>query len=416
MIKRSAKLGAAAALAAGLAAASAAAAPVTIQFAILDDIAAGATFQQLIDEFQKTHPDIKVQLLQQYADHFDKLAVQAAGGTVPDLFAGYGPTPPQALNQGLLLDLSPFIKRDNLQSLVADFVPSTLAMMTKAGHIYAFPKYSATGAMYYNTEMFADAGLEKPATDWNWSDFAAYAKKLTLTDGAAVKQYGYNLNNDWIWVYPWFVSGGTDFSNPNVVPLDTPAAINTGTYLQDLYKQDALEWRFGRFPEREAAMASSGSWELKAWIQKKLPVDVAPMPTGPAGKAAQTNNDIIGISATTKHPEQAWTFLSWFYSKPVQQEYMKLFALQPARMSLQRSWLDAIATQLRGQGLTVPSGLYTFADATVYAAQEPQFADPAVISKYVMMALNKVIRAHQPVAATFKSEAAAANAYLNPSK
>lgn len=50
------------------------------------------------------------------------------------------------------------------------------------GQVYGMPLFRGQGALYYNTEMFAAAGLTEPPK--TMEDFTAYAEKLTQRDGS----------------------------------------------------------------------------------------------------------------------------------------------------------------------------------------------------------------------------------------
>lgn len=387
-----------------------ASAQVTITVAILEDPGVTREFEPLIEAFHQAHPDIQVELVGQFRENWDQLAVQIAGGVGPDVIAGYGVFTGHVMTNQVLLDLTPYIERYDLHHLVEDFAPAAIDPFRIDGAIYGFPKYTGTGGIFYNTHMFDLAGLAPPDPQWDWDDFRETARALTIFEADSVVQYGYNLNNMWTWIYPWFYAAGVDFSDPYRVPFDTPEAALAGTFLQEMQELQHLQFRFGRFPHLEAAMTNSGSWEL-TWMANEVPLGITEMPTGPAGKATQMNNDIIGINRDTPHPDEAFAFLRWWFGEENQRAYMETFGLQPARRSLGIDWLDTIADRLRGQGARVQGDPLLFLTATDYAYHEPMFADPIVV-RDVMSALQRVIIARQPVEPTFEEMARTTTAYL----
>ena len=58
------------------------------------------------------------------------------------------------------------------------------------GTLYLLPNTWNTMLIYYNTTMFADAGIDRPSDDWTWDDFLAVAQQLTTGDGDA-KVFGF---------------------------------------------------------------------------------------------------------------------------------------------------------------------------------------------------------------------------------
>ncbi|HET7558515.1 MAG TPA: extracellular solute-binding protein [Limnochordia bacterium] len=388
---------------------------VTLRVAMADAKTPAKDLEALFAPFAAAHPEIKLQIENSYTDKLDTLAVQVAGGAAADVIQGYNDMPIIAARQGLYLDLAPFVKRDNEQALIDDFVPAALAVVAGQGHIYGFPQYSAVRDVYYNRDMFANAGVATPDPKWNWNDFAAVAKKLTITDGDKVTQIGYGLYNSWLGTFPWLAAAGADFSRPDALPLDSEPVRRTLTFLQDMEKGGYLGWGAGPFlsvSRGTGAMSSSGSWSLVSWAKPNLSLGIASSPIGEARAAGSTNTDIIAINAQTKHPEAAWTFLRWFYSKPVQQAYLARFALQPARVSLGAQWIEAVQKVLQAKGVPPVTGLRAFLDDSVYAQPQPFFANAKVINQYVMPAFNAILGKGAAVGPTLESAAAAGTAFL----
>ena len=59
------------------------------------------------------------------------------------------------------------------------------------GKTYAVPKDIDTIAMWYNKDMFDEAGIDYPDGSWTWDEFYDIAEKLTKEDGS---QYGFAAN------------------------------------------------------------------------------------------------------------------------------------------------------------------------------------------------------------------------------
>ena len=55
------------------------------------------------------------------------------------------------------------------------------------GKQLGIPKDLDSAAVWYNKDMFDEAGIPYPTADWTWDDFREIAKKLTKADGS---QYG----------------------------------------------------------------------------------------------------------------------------------------------------------------------------------------------------------------------------------
>ncbi|HET7560604.1 MAG TPA: extracellular solute-binding protein [Limnochordia bacterium] len=220
--------GATAALAVGCAAAD----PVTIVL----DARAGSTsgkwsswetlWKQDIADFEKTHPNIHVE----YRSDWDsqKITIEMAAGSAPDIFEMWGAFGYAWGQSGSLLDLNPFVKRDYTQADIQNFYPpqwdaGIVRYGPHAGERYGVPKYSNASVLYYNKDLFDQAGLGYPPDEdaagrWTYDEMLAFAKKLTIkgSDGRT-QRYGINFCLDcdgryasFIWAY-----GGKVFNLPD---------------------------------------------------------------------------------------------------------------------------------------------------------------------------------------------------------
>jgi multiple sugar transport system substrate-binding protein len=133
-------------------------------------------FDQLVREFNATHPTIRVEYqLVPLSEYHDKLVTALGAGSGPDA--------------GRFKDcwLGEFVKLNALEPLPtyipkwpgrADVIENlwNTGKITEAGPVYMMPHQFITFYLYYCKDWFAKAGLRPPAT---FDDFLAAAKKLT---------------------------------------------------------------------------------------------------------------------------------------------------------------------------------------------------------------------------------------------
>lgn len=346
----------------------------------------------LVSEFTIPFPDISVEVLVAYGDNYDKLAVHAAGGVLPDIILSYSATPIRAIQAGLFMNLQPLVQMDDMQSLIKDFIPGTIDTVTFEGGVYGFPYYSSASAMWLNMDKFDSSGLAAPSRTWTWANLSNVAARLTRrgSDGN-VEQVGLNLLRSWGQIMPFFWQAGAeahpkgDFST---VTLDSEQAIQALEFLQEMAKHGVVEYKdWQAFKRGTAAMFNSGSWELRAW-DDSFRYGVTSLPTGPAGRATFTNTDIVAINANTKSPDAAWQFMKWFYSREIQEKLTLFFGLQPARMSLGRYWARSL---LEANPTKSVSGVNVFAEDAIFARPQPFYSDPAVINATIRPAMEQVL-------------------------
>lgn len=369
--------------------------------------------QSLVSDFEKTNPGIKVKLEPFYSANIQKLVLHAATGVAPDIVLAYNDAPITAIDKGLFLPLSPLFERDAMTSTLKDFVPGIIQQVSRNGVVYGLPHYSAIGTVFYNIDMVNNAGIAlNPG--WNWDDLAKTIRRLTIKENGQVKQAGFEFFPVWTRTFPWYASAGVDFSNPNAIKMDTEAAIKATRFWQDLVKEDTISWRRGDWFRvgRKAAMTTSGAWDLILFRSANFPLGILPMPKGPAGRVTMTNTDIIGIMRDTKHPNEAWTFMKWFYSLDTQSRYLEITGLQPARMSLGRKWMTTQINLYRNANQDLPPGFETFIQDTMIAQPQPFFSNAEVINQIIMPAIEKMIKSQEPIESVLPEMTRSANIFL----
>jgi multiple sugar transport system substrate-binding protein len=135
----------------------------------------------LLDSFHKTHPDIKVELYNYpYADYFNKPINNVTDKPGPDIVYVFAKQFESIYSQNILEPLDGYIAVDQTYP-IKDFYPSIIDYFTIDGHLYVAPiGISTNGILYYNKNAFDAAKLAYPNDSWNWSDFLASARKLTV--------------------------------------------------------------------------------------------------------------------------------------------------------------------------------------------------------------------------------------------
>lgn len=72
------------------------------------------------------------------------------------------------------------------------YEPEILEMLSCKGRLYALPFCFSTLALFYNKDIFDNAGLPYPSSEWKWPDFLDAAIKLTKRDShGKVSHYGF---------------------------------------------------------------------------------------------------------------------------------------------------------------------------------------------------------------------------------
>ena len=94
----------------------------------------------------------------------------------------------------------------------------------------AIPQNLSSLVVYFNTEMFEEAGIPEPTSGWTWDDFTSAAKALTVdTDGDGFPEIHGVTFDPTIHRYAaaiWGAGGELfdDVYQPTRLTLDTPEA------------------------------------------------------------------------------------------------------------------------------------------------------------------------------------------------
>jgi multiple sugar transport system substrate-binding protein len=161
---------------------------VTLNWALWD-WAATAYYQPLIDAYQASHPNVKIEYTDLGStDYSTVLQTQLSGGgtdfdivTIKDI-PGYT----NLIGANLILPLDDFIKAQNIDTSAYGGVVEALAL---DGKVYGLPFRSDFWLVYYNKDIFDKAGIAYPTNDMTLAQFDDMARKVTSGFGAD-KVYG----------------------------------------------------------------------------------------------------------------------------------------------------------------------------------------------------------------------------------
>jgi multiple sugar transport system substrate-binding protein len=119
----------------------------------------------IIQAFQEENPGITVEVeTAPFADYFTLLQADVVSGDAPDVFElNYENFVTYAAN-GTLLDLSGLVSED------APFYPRALEAFQYEGQQMALPETFSTVLLFYNADLFDEAGVDYPTADWTWAD------------------------------------------------------------------------------------------------------------------------------------------------------------------------------------------------------------------------------------------------------
>ncbi len=123
-------------------------------------------FLNLIEKFEEENPDIKVtQQSMSQADYSTKIQAQAAVNEMPDVFMIKGSWMSNFVENGVVMPLDEYLDSYEYKD---KFREGAFDAATKDGKIYGLPdQLSLTSVVFYNSELWKQAGYEEFPTTWD---------------------------------------------------------------------------------------------------------------------------------------------------------------------------------------------------------------------------------------------------------
>ena len=127
----------------------------------------------IVTAFEAENPGIKVEVSSApWGDYFTLLQADFVGGEPPDVFElNYENFVSYAAND-TLLDLSPYLAADT------PYYPRALEAFQYKGIQGALPETFSTVLLFYNKDLFDQAGVAYPTAEWTWADAVTAAKAI----------------------------------------------------------------------------------------------------------------------------------------------------------------------------------------------------------------------------------------------
>jgi multiple sugar transport system substrate-binding protein len=250
----------------------------------------------------------------------------------------------------VLEDLTPYIQSD-LGFSKNDFFSQILDRFTVDGHIYAIPRDVAPFAcVFYNKDLFDEAGLSYPTDDWTWDDMLAKAQALVKRDATGrIVQYGFY---GWAWQNFIYGNGGAlvdDVKKPAITRLDDPLSIEGLQFYSDLINKYQVmptpvalaNLGMGvdlMFSSGRLAMFLSGIWETPLLRNYHFRWDVAMFPKNAKGiRSFGSGGSGYVVLKSSKHKKEAWEVVKALAGPLGQIQLAERGLAQPALRSVAES-------------------------------------------------------------------------------
>ena len=305
----------------------------TTEISFYYPVAVGGPITKIIDgfaaEFQKENPGIKINPV--YSGTYQDSIVKA-------LTANKSGTPPVtsvllSTDMYSLIDEEAIVPFDDLATSAEDkawinsFYPAFMANSRTGGKTWGIPFQRSTIVLYWNKELFKEAGLDPNRAPANWKEMTEYAAKLTKHDASGnTTQWGVQIPSSG---FPYWLFQG--LTTPNGIELmnatgteiyyDNPAVIEALKFWVDLSRTQkvhppgVVEW--GTTPkdffEKKAAMIWTTTGNLtNIRTNAKFDFGVGMLPANKRrGSPTGGGNFHIFKKSTPAQQQAAFKFIKW---------------------------------------------------------------------------------------------------------
>lgn len=280
-------------------------------------------FGEVVDEFNKSHPNIKVKAqVQSWGDAYSKFPASIKAGNGPDLLF----TIPDYTT--LLKELGVVQPVDDIVQKLDEkhkFLGASLAPYQYEDKTWAVPVFGMIQVLWYRKDMLEAEGLQAPKT---WDELLAAAKTLTK-DG----KYGIalpaskSMATDQV-MYSFLVTAGAKsiIDGNNKVTFDNPNTVKAYKMYKELLAfspPDSNTYQWGepqaQFNTGQSAMAIEKGQYLATFESESgrpaSDLGVTPIPVADGGEQGSIyySNGIMVLTSDAKKKEAIAEFFDYLY-------------------------------------------------------------------------------------------------------
>jgi multiple sugar transport system substrate-binding protein len=292
----------------------------------------------------------------------DRIKNAAVSGQGPDVTQAGTTQVPFFAALGGFEDLSSRVNDIGGKNAYAPGVWQTTQLQGQAG-TYAVPWFTEARAIYYRKDVLKKAGID-PATAF--TDVNAFQQTLqTIKDkvptigGKPISPFGmpgkkaFDLVHH-VMPFVWDAGGAElngDASKSTINSTQSEQGVDfvaqlvkKGLFDKSMLERDGTQVE-NQFKGGRLAVWIGGPWVLstigrtddKNWVSAaRKNVGVAPMPTGPDGKAFTfVGGSNLMMYKSSQHKNEAWALIKYLSGDSVQKQYADLLSFFPARLKPQ---------------------------------------------------------------------------------
>lgn len=310
--------------------------------------ASAKSIEKLVDQFNRSHPDIRVNTESGGATAdgmLPKITAALTSDAYPDIAYLYGSWAPNIARNPKTADLTEFVKDPAVQW--DDFWANEREAVTIQGKVIGFPAVVDNMVVLYNKKVLAKAGVQPPKAGWTWDDFRAMAKQATnAKDGVFGTTWPISGGEEAVWgLWPMVWQAGGEILGPD----NKKAVFNSAAGQQALGRLRAMavddksvyldsspaEKGQKLFESGRLGLFLSGPWVLPDLQAAKVDYGVSPLPgTNGNHETISGPDNWVVFDHDERRVKASATFLAWLTAAQQQLVWMSDTGSLPIRESI----------------------------------------------------------------------------------
>ncbi len=361
----------------------------------------------VVDKFNKSQSDIVLQINIAASNQVapDALSTLIASGNAPDIVGPVG-VQGSEMYASEWLDLKPLV--DKTKYNIDQFPKNVVSIYERGTGLYGLPFAVYPGLLYYNADLFKEAGLENPPAkfgdkykldgkdvDWDYTTITTIAKRLTVDangndatsdkfDPTKIVQFGFD--HQWDTIRSDFQTFGGE---PVIDPKTNKVTIWPEWRAQAQWMWNAL-WKDhfmpnasylnsdllkpSAFASGKVAMTRVMVWYTCCLGDLKANWDLAPVPMYNGKYYAPADADTFRVDKNTKNQDATFTVLQYLLGDAAL-DLLKTYGAFPARPDLQPQFLKGLADKypsVKNWDIVKPS--FDYGTAPHHESSYPNYA------------------------------------------
>src|SRR3954466_10456388 len=296
-------------------------------------IAVGGPITKLIDayaaDFEKENPAIRIKPIYAgtYQESIAKALTAHKSGTPPVTSVLLSTDMFTLIDEEAIVPIDGFIKTDEDKKWLSSFFPGFMLNSRTPDKVWGVPFQRSTIVLYWNKELFKEAGLDPEKGPDTWAEQVAFAEKLTKRDASGnATQWGVQVPSSGFpyWLFQGFTTpaGGILMNQEgDRTSYDKPEVVEALQYWVDLSRKHKVhppgivEW--GTTPkdffEKKCAMMWTTTGNLtNVRTNANFPFGVALLPAQKRrGSPTGGGNFYISKKASAAEQQAAFQFIKW---------------------------------------------------------------------------------------------------------